>query len=143
MIILGMLNINTKIIMNYCPSCGTKTDIGWNICPNCSFTLQNNNVSLYEEKVSIYSYFKPPVYKLSSQNTYGIISLVFGILGSILFLFGIVLFVFFSILAIIFGGIGIGKDNSLTKATGGIALGIIDLLLFIIFPWTFFMWFFF
>ena len=141
--------------MNYCPSCGTKVEPDWNICPDCGYNLKSERGDYHQPQPSYitqppqmtqptpqYQPPKQPYYAGGQQNVYGIIAIVFGILGLCIFFYGIG-FVF-GIIAIILGGIGQGKDDNPSMAVGGVVLGIIDIVCGLIFlPFLFFPFFFF
>lgn len=124
--------------MNYCPQCGTKIVETWNVCPNCGHNLKPERAYQHSTQAQVqipsqtYSQQKPQHqpydYRPRSNNTNGIIALIFGLLG----LFSVVPVVG-SILGIVFGAIGRKKDDGPKMAIAGLVLGIIGIVIWITF----------
>ena len=122
--------------MNFCPQCGTKIIVSWNVCPNCGHNLKSEDVYQQPPQVQIpvqtYSQQKPQYqpynFQPRSNNTNGIVALIFGLLG----LFGVVPVVG-SIIAIALGAIGKTKDDDPKMAKAGLILGIIGIVIWIAF----------
>ncbi len=122
--------------MNFCPQCGTKVVASWNVCPNCAHNLKSERGHQQPAKTKIpaltYPQQKPqkqsPDYHPRSNNTNGIIALIFGLLG----LFSVVPVVG-SILGIVFGAIGKKKDDDHRMAVAGLVIGIIGIVIWIAF----------
>lgn len=142
--------------MNYCPSCGTKVEPDWNICPDCGYNLKAERGDYLQPQppqitqtpqitapAPQYQLPKQPYYAGGGQqNIFGIISVVLGILGLCIFFYGIGFA--FGIIAIVLGIVGQGKDDNPSMAAGGLVLGIIDIVCGLVFlPFLFFPFFFF
>jgi len=125
--------------MNYCPECGSKVDQESRFCPNCGYDLSQafSNVPLSTPSPPI-QYSTPPVHPqyYKSDNTKGIIALVFGIVGFI------IMPIIGSIVAIILGSLSRSQEEDKTLGTVGIVLGILGLLCWIIFFVSLFSWIF-
>ena len=119
--------------MNFCPLCGTKIEGSWNTCPNCGNELNSEQVNQQPTQAQIpvqtisqpQPQHHPDNYHPSSNNTYGIVALIFGLLG--LFVIPIV----GGIIGIVLGAIGKNKDDEPTMAKVGLALGIVGIIVWI------------
>ena len=138
--------------MNYCPQCGTKIVASWNVCPNCGNNLKSEQayqqptqaqipVQTYSEQRPQYQprQYQPYDYRPRSNNTNGIVALIFGLLG----LFSVIPIVG-SIIGIVLGAIGKNKDDDPRMAKAGLVLGIIGIVVWIavylwLFSWIFMM----
>jgi len=125
--------------MNFCTQCGTKIVASWNVCPNCGHNLKSElgyqqptqpqpSVQIYTQQKPNYqpNQYQPYKYRPRSNNTNGIVALIFGLLG----LFGIIPIVG-SIIAIVLGAVGKKNDDDPTMAKAGLVLGIIGIVLWI------------
>ena len=127
--------------MNFCPQCGTKIVPSWNVCPNCGHHLKSEPVNQQpiqaQSPKETYSQQKPQYqpygYHPRSNNTNGIVALIFGLLG----LFGVIPVVG-SIVGIVLGAIGKSKDDDPRMAKAGLIIGIIGIVVWI----TFYLWLF-
>ncbi len=127
--------------MNFCPECGTKIIATWNACPNCGYNLKSEIVNQQPIQAQIpkepYSQQKPQYqpydYRPRSNNTNGIIALIFGLLG----LFGVIPVVG-SIVGIVLGAVGKNKDDDPRMAKAGLIIGVIGIVLWIaLYIWLF------
>ena len=138
--------------MNFCTQCGTKIEASWNVCPNCGHNLKTERV--YQQptqaQIPVQTYskqkpqyqtpqYQPNQYRPRSDNSNGIVALIFGLLG----LFGIIPIVG-SIVGIALGAIGKNKDDDPRMAKAGLVLGIIGIVAWIavylwLFSWIFMM----
>jgi O-antigen ligase len=122
--------------MNFCPQCGTKIVASWNVCPNCGHNLKSEGVYQQTSQVQIpvqtYSQqkpqYQPSAYHPRSNNTNGIVALIFGLLG----LFGVIPIVG-SIVGIVLGAVGRKKEDDPRMAIAGLILGIIGIVIWIAF----------
>jgi len=127
--------------MNFCPQCGTKIVASWNVCPNCGHNLKSELVNQQPTQAQIpketYSQQKPQyhprqyqpyAYRPRSNNTNGIVALIFGLLG----LFGVIPVVG-SIVGIVLGAVGKNKDDDPRMAKAGLIIGIIGIVIWIAF----------
>ena len=136
--------------MNFCPQCGTKIEAMWKVCPNCGYNLKSERnlqppVQL-QPPLQNYTPQKPKHqprqyqsydYRPRSNNTNGIVALIFGLLG----LFSVIPIVG-SIIAIVLGAVGKNKDDDPRMAKAGLVLGIIGIVVWIAFYiWIFSMFF--
>ena len=132
--------------MNFCPQCGTKIVASWNVCPNCGHNLKSELVNQQPTQPQIpkqtYSQqnlqyqsrqYQPYGYRPRSNNTNGIVALIFGLLG----LFGVIPIVG-SIIGIALGVIGKSKDDDPRMAKAGLIIGIIGIVVWI----AFYLWLF-
>ena len=126
--------------MNFCPQCGTKLVASWNVCPNCGHSLNLDRgyqqpaqpqypVQVYTQQKTHYQppQYRPYNYRPRSNNTYGIVALIFGLLG----LFGVIPIVG-SIISIVLGAVGKKSDDDPRMAKAGLALGIIGIVVWIV-----------
>jgi uncharacterized membrane protein YvbJ len=127
--------------MPYCPQCGTKIEVQWNVCPNCGCNVKQEIDLINENSQKMYQSYPEPIgsdqqqtnypplrtFSASQNNTNGIVALVFGILG-LCCIYGSMFNLIFGVIAIIFGAIGIKKDDKPQMAKVGLALGIIVLV---------------
>jgi len=121
--------------MNFCPQCGTKIVASWNVCPNCGHSLElergYQQPAQPQFPVQIYTQQKPQYqpynYHPRSNNTYGIVALIFGLLG----LFGVIPIVG-SIVGIVLGAVGKKSDDDPRMAKAGLVLGIIGIVVWIV-----------
>ena len=132
--------------MNFCPQCGTKIVASWNVCPNCGHNLKSelvNQQPTYDRiPKETYSQQKPPYQvrqyqpynsRQRSNNTNGIVALIFGLLG----LFGVIP-VIGSIIGIVLGAVGKNKDDDPRMAKAGLIIGIIGIVIWIaLYIWLF------
>lgn len=132
--------------MNFCRQCGTKIVASWNVCPNCGHNLKSEReyqqpaqpqppVQIYTQQEPKYQtqQYQPYNYRSRSNNTNGIVALIFGLLG----LFGVIPIVG-SIVGIVLGAVGKNNDDDPSMAKAGLVLGIIGLVVWIaIFIWLF------
>ena len=132
--------------MNFCPQCGTKIVASWNVCPNCGHNLKSElgyqHPAQLQPPVQIYTQQEPKYqtrqdqpfnYRPRSNNTNGVVALIFGLLG----LFGIIPIVG-SIVGIILGAVGKNNDDDPRMAKAGLVLCIIGIVLWIaIYIWLF------
>ncbi len=136
--------------MNFCPECGTKIVASWNVCPNCGHNLKSELVNqqpikaqipqkIYPQQKPQYdpSQHQPYGYRPRSNNTNGIVALIFGLLG----LFGVIPVVG-SIIGIALGAIGKNKDDDPKMAKAGLIIGIIGIVVWIAFYLWLFSWIF-
>jgi O-antigen ligase len=128
--------------MNFCPQCGTKIVASWNVCPNCGYNLKSEDAyqQLPQVQIPVRTYtqqepqHQPYNFGPRSNNTNGIVALIFGLLG----LFGVIPIVG-SIVGIALGAIGKTKDDDPKMAKAGLVLGIIGIVIWIFFYiWLFF-----
>jgi len=133
--------------MLYCTECGSKIEEEARFCPNCGHEVSqepsmspSRNVSPPNPYSNPYSnqYSAPSTYQQyhKSDNTKGIIALVFGILGFILLPF------IGSIVAIILGAISRSQEEDNSLGTIGIVLGILGMICWVIFFVFLFGWIF-
>ena len=124
--------------MNFCPQCGTKIVASWNVCPNCGHNLKSelvNQQPTYDRiPKETYSQQKPQYQvRQRSNNTNGIVALIFGLLG----LFGVIP-VIGSIIGIVLGAVGKNKDDDPRMAKAGLIIGIIGIVIWIaLYIWLF------
>lgn len=133
----------------FCTNCGRELEESWNICPDCGKSLKETTVPqthpTTHSQLQSASQTTPQPHRVQpSHDKYtkvvgetkfgagalacGIIWLIFGFFyGSSLF--GLPLF---RILAIILGGIGISRDSNKSMAIGGLILGIIGIVFFLL-----------
>ena len=136
--------------MNFCPQCGTKIVSSWNVCPNCGHNLKSELVNQQPTQVQspkeTYSQQKPQYQprqyqpygnRSRSNNTNGIVALIFGLLG----LFGVIPVVG-SIIGIALGAIGKSKDDDPRMAKAGLIISIIGIVVWIAFYLWLFSWIF-
>jgi len=132
--------------MNFCPQCGTKIVASWNVCPNCGHNFKSErgyqqpaqpqpSVQILTQQEPKYQppQYQPYNYRQRSNDTNGIVALIFGLLG----LFGVIPIVG-SIVGIVLGAVGKNNDDDPRMAKAGLILGIIGLVVWIaIFIWLF------
>ena len=132
--------------MNFCTQCGTRIEASWNVCPNCGHNLKTERVyqqpaqahipvQTYSKQKPQYQtpQYQPNQYRPRSNNSNGIVALIFGLLG----LFGIIPIVG-SIVGIALGAIGKNKDDDPRMAKAGLVLGVIGIVVWI----AFYLWLF-
>jgi uncharacterized membrane protein YdbT with pleckstrin-like domain len=136
--------------MNFCPECGTKIVASWNVCPDCGHNLKSELVNqqptqaqspkeTYSQQNLQYQprQYQPYGNRSRSNNTNGIVALIFGLLG----LFGVIPVVG-SIIGIALGAIGKSKDDDPRMAKAGLIIGIIGIVVWIAFYLWLFSWIF-
>jgi len=96
-------------MLNYCPHCGNKIQIGWNSCPFCGNSISVPHIPIPPPQ--------PHSYKDYSQ--YRGKAIFFGVFGLFLSII--------PIMGFIFGSLAIGYG--IKSRSGAIALGIITILI--------------
>jgi hypothetical protein len=126
----------------YCRNCGTELNPSWKLCPNCGVIIDSSVTQtppLLQKSATISpqpTYIR--TYSGFSENSYGIISLIFSLIGTIPILYhGF----FVWVIAIITGAMGLKRDNNTVFATVGLILGILECVYFIMFVPRFYYWF--
>jgi uncharacterized membrane protein YvbJ len=134
--------------MPYCTECGSEVEKEARFCPNCGHDLSQgtstSSPSIIAPSPTEYSASPPvqsstlPTYQQyhKSDNTKGIIALVFGILGFLFLPF------IGSIVAIIFGALSRSQEEDTPLGTIGIVLGILGIVCWVIFFVFIFSWIF-
>jgi uncharacterized membrane protein YvbJ len=140
--------------MPYCTECGSEVEQEARFCPNCGHDLSQEastsspstvrpSPTQYSAQPTQYSaqptqYSAPSTYQQyhKSDNTKGIIALVFGILGFVLLPF------IGSIVAIILGALSRSQEEDTSLGTIGIVLGILGMVCWVIFFVFLFSWIF-
>lgn len=120
---------------NYCPSCGTKVEESWKVCPNCGEQLAFKTVSsnVYQPGEPRPDYAPPPqpspygpqptqAYKPRRGNKWGTYSLICGIIGCCFA--GIIL----GPIAIILAAKGLKEDDNTTYSIIGLIIGVLDIV---------------
>jgi hypothetical protein len=132
--------------MPYCTECGSEVELKARFCPNCGHDLSQGALTSSPSAIapSPAQYSAPPPVQSSvaptyqqyhkSDNTKGIIALVFGILGFLFLPF------IGSIVAIIFGALSRSQKEDTPLGTIGIVLGILGMVCWVIFIVVIFTW---
>ncbi|MFW5894837.1 MAG: zinc ribbon domain-containing protein [Bacillota bacterium] len=75
---------------NYCPSCGSKLDKDYTLCPHCGENLEEleSNERTYEKERTTNTYSKPVDYRLNGMETF-----VWGLVGFFIPLLGLIIYI--------------------------------------------------